>query len=738
MMSYQEIEKELQFRWSDYIQFLSDEEKYSTAHPPAYAVSDLSSCVLYPNQLKTQWMGACAFQSWIGGLSSSRGQMLGQHVGQTPLLSHAEERLIQTDADSQYAKYTMSVSMPTDGYILRTFEKYPKRMGFLLNPKTTVLYEGKDGTIGHIDLINHECNHQYFGVGYVKTKAYNDLIRGNAKYFEEGEIFLKSPAVSENNRYCFGVNANVAICNHYSLGEDGIRMRRGFAQEKLHFNTYHNRWGEYGTKSVAKNLYGDEKEYKIMPDIGEKVADHGYLCATGPLDDQHLTFVEQTTKYMQVIGEHDIPVYVGPRGTVVDVDVWHDQKDDHKINPVVDAQILKYYNACKAYYKGIYDYYKQLVKERGSRLKITDELKSLITVAETYVLPTKAAIVIKKKRIDRWIFNVTVKYDLQVGIGFKGTGLSGDKGIFCDLADDEEMPVDEYGRRADIMFSDDGTVSRNNVCRLQEHFTNSGANEVVHWLCKDTGLSPGTPFETCIKVLNSQPKDVIHHHWMRLLQFYEIVRPEMRMAASHATDPVLYLATIVAHGLKLHIPTDNEVDPVAAGRMIQEIFSPLFGPVTFVDNGRKIVTKHNVRIAQMYVIILEKIANTWSAVSSGKTHHHGLPSQISNIDKYMYPGKASPVRFGESEMRVLVNYAGTEAGAELLDRSGNPKTRRTIVNQLMRSNTPTKIADLVDRCIYPFGGHRPLSFFGNYATCGGYGIDYTANDMSDQFYRNHK
>jgi hypothetical protein len=172
--------------------------------------------------------------------------------------------------------------------------------------------------------------------------------------------------------------------------------------------------------------------------------------------------------------------------------------------------------------------------------------------------------------------------------------------------------------------------------------------------------------------------------------------------------------------------------------MIQEIFSPLFGPVTFVDNGRKIITKHNVRIAQMYVIILEKIANTWSAVSSGKTHHHGLPSQISNIDKYMYPGKASPVRFGESEMRVLVNYAGTEAGAELLDRSGNPKTRRTIVNQLMRSNTPTKIADLVDRCIHPFGGHRPLSFFGNYATCGGYGIDYTPNDMSDQFYRNRK
>lgn len=733
MAYFEDVESDIRFKWSDYVTFLTDDEKYSTAHPAPYPTHALSTCVLYPNQLKTEFMGSCGFQPWIGGLSSSRAQMMSQHVGQVPGISGAEERLIQTEADINYAKYALSVSMPERGYILRLFEKFPKKAGFLINPKTTVLYETEDGTIAHIDLINYESNHQYFGIEYERTKNYTDLIRGNKRCFEAGDMFLKSPMVSENNRQCFGINANVAICNDPALAEDGIVMRLGFAQEKCHFNTFHSGWLEYGNNSYAKNLYGDDETYKIIPDIGEKIADHGYLCATGPIDREHLAFVEQTNKYSQMIGEHDMTTWIGPRGIVVDIDVWHDSKDDAKINPVIDAQLIKYYNATKLYYQSIYDFYKKIEKERGGNIKISEDLQNLLTVAQTYIKPTKSKTVIKKKQIDRWCVNVTVKYDLQVGVGFKGTGLSGDKGIFVELRNDDEMPVDQYGRRADIMLSDDGTVSRNNIPRLQEQYTNSGANEIIHMICQDTGLVPGQSLDSCIRVLRTMSDAVIYKHWKNLLQFYEITYPPTRIAAQQSNDPIAYLATIVSHGLKLFYPTDNDVDPVAMGRLIEEHISPLYMPVSFYRNGKKIITKFPIRIAQMYIMFLEKIANTWSSVSTSKTHHHGLPAQVSHIDKHMHPGKPSPVRFGESEMRIMVAYCGAEAGAELLDRSANPKTQGIVVRGLLEAEKPTKVKNLVNRMIYPFGGARPPAFLHNYALAGGYGIDYTPSDMYDAY-----
>ena len=139
-------------------------------------------------------------------------------------------------------------------------------------------------------------------------------------------------------------------------------------------------------------------------------------------------------------------------------------------------------------------------------------------------------------------------------------------------------------------------------------------------------------------------------------------------------------------------------------------YRQVYGPVTYLgDSGKVVTTLENIRIAPVYMILLEKIGDTWSAVSSGKIQHFGVLSQLTKNDKFNKPARNQAVRgAGEAEVRVFISYIGTKFVVEMMDRNNNPTTHKLIVNKILSADKPTNIDNLVDRKIHPFGGNKPV------------------------------
>jgi hypothetical protein len=119
-----------------------------------------------------------------------------------------------------------------------------------------------------------------------------------------------------------------------------------------------------------------------------------------------------------------------------------------------------------------------------------------------------------------------------------------------------------------------------------------------------------------------------------------------------------------------------------------------------------VTTKVPVRIGSVYIILLEKIADDWTAISSGKTQHYGVLSQVTNADKYALPYRAQSIRaWGEAEKRLLAAYVGPRTAAEIMDRNNNPETHKQILNAILEAAEPTDIYNTVDRTAPAFSSY---------------------------------
>jgi len=120
-----------------------------------------------------------------------------------------------------------------------------------------------------------------------------------------------------------------------------------------------------------------------------------------------------------------------------------------------------------------------------------------------------------------------------------------------------------------------------------------------------------------------------------LFDLYQLASPIQHRIANDlmANQPnyaVELLSTILHQGIRPYMPPDNPVAYDQAVRKIQARFKPLYGPVTYRGkSGNMVTTKDPVRIANMYVMLLEKVADDGAAVSSSKRQHYGVPAKIS-------------------------------------------------------------------------------------------------------------
>lgn len=286
------------------------------------------------------------------------------------------------------------------------------------------------------------------------------------------------------------------------------------------------------------------------------------------------------------------------------------------------------------------------------------------------------------------------------------------------------MPVDADGNRADIVMDAGSTVSRMNLGRLYEHYIGGACRDTQKRIKAMLGLN-GISDHLNDRVMDICTSDSVlfNNSYDYLMGFYKICSPKQwtHFTGASAQDRLNHLASIVTDGIYLYMPTDNEPESVAIIQQLEKDYRPCYGPVTYgVGDHPKVLTEANVRVAPLYMLLLEKIGDEWSSVSSAKLHHFGILATHTKSDKYNKPYRHTPVRtIGETEGRIYVSYCGREAAGEMMDRSNSPTTHRKVVESILSADKPTNINYAVDRKRVPLGNCKALQLVKHSLLCFG-------------------
>ena len=682
---------------------------------PYVNIPDEIHSTLYPDLISIH-----SISSFLRANSFSRLNMFTGHIGQALAIMGATPRKIQTGSEQDYGKYTVNVAMPCDGIILAIIPRYKDSLTHGIqteNPEKVVIYEDiETKQIGYISLVKYANNHPQFGFRYKVGTSTNLLSVGNS--IPKNTVFLSSPNVTDEGDWCFGIEANVALCTHPAVAEDGILVSKQFL-EKCAFSTYEKRSISWGNKGFPINLYGNSKVYKPFPEIGDRTRDDGLVAAIRPYDPR-MVLAEQNMKAAKTVDHtFDEKHYARPNGKVIDVRVITQNLDDSISNEFVK----KYGEHTMQFYKAIIAFHDDIeykAKGRGSKPNLHPKFHNLVVEALKVTASERkeTQLTYRQNRLDNVLVEITIEYDTVPTIGFKLTGTNGDKGVVVSVVDESVMPIDQYGVRADVLM--EPSISRMNIGRYIEQYINSTSDNVHRQLCAMLNVKP---FASMYSVADSIVIADYEKAFNYLLEYYFIINPKTLDAfKGKDIDKVSYLAYIVEKGVGVWYPPDNCRPILRMHQMIEASpYNAPIGPVVYVGNsGYPCKTKGNIRIGSMYIMLLEKIADDKSAVASSKTQVHGALAPITKADKHQYPSREQSSRvFGETEVRIIASSIGGPAVADLMDKDNSHSTHKLVCETILTAKCPTNINKIVDRSIVKFGSHKPLGLARHYLACSG-------------------
>lgn len=640
--------------------------------------------------------------------SSARQEMLGSHLAQALVIDGATVRRCLTGMERRFGSATFSVKLPYNAEIKRVIEKYPRTVGIdaiAQNPLTAiVIHNVEKGTVDLLELPYHHCKHNHFGFKYKLTEAGESLASGSALL--KGTILADSPNIDRNGNYRIGTELNVCFMSIPGIIEDGVVISET-AAKKMTATGYESRPGSWGRRRYPLNLYpGPNGEYRPHPEIGDTVREDGLLFAFREYDEL-LAGVEmaadQLTKVDYVF---DRRVYAVPGAKVVDVTARKGSGSNSPRTPAgMELQAEKYHQRQGVFY----DQLNQTVDaiKRNSNVQVAPKLHRLLVEGHVFkgdIGKTRPKQMYNLQELDEWRVDVTFEYKVRPDVGSKLTEFHGGKGVICSVRKDEDMPIDQWGNRCEIIMDGNSTMKRMNPGRFYEQWFNAQSLQIQRRLKEWKATRPAQQFYA--------------EAWDYLIRYYGIVSP---WTVDILTDPKEYagnqkshIDSVVKDGVYHWFPTNGPTTMEIAVKALRKMpeYQLEKGPITYRDlKGDLVTTRRPVIVASVYVMLLEKTGDEWSGVSSTKLQHFGIPAKINKHDKYATPARPMPVRIlGESEVRLMVAACGSAPVAELVEMSNSPVLHKHIVANILTSDTPTRIESVVtDKRLIGRGG-RNLAF----------------------------
>lgn len=656
--------------------------------------------------------------------SSSRICMLTSHKSQVITPEETDVPRSMTGFESQLGDHVFNIVMPTDGIVESIHYKYRPGLGkdsINGNPITTIVYRCHvTGHYDSIDVYEYHTTHKVFGTKFVIQPIVGKLRPGVA--IPKGTILAANPNVKAGGIYASGVETSMAYMSKPCTIEDGVGVTECYLKRirPLEITKYVCSWGR---QSYPLNVHGDADNYKPFLDIGDVVPESGLLFATREYDSTFDAFDMTPKALMRVDMIHDQRIYGTPGATIYDITVESgiaESRTKKRTPENMCSMVNKYINNATLYYNSLLATYDSIIaKDRNAVLN--PRLMNLVVRAiadrpNAHAAKTKSREngIIRRthKRVPLDEYRVEIKCTtrIPVGLGTKLTGSHGNKAVICDIIADADAPIDKDGNVVDLVTYSKGAVSRLNVGQFYEQYINAASRDMTKHVRANYGkLSNDELFASLMNYYSVVAKD----QYNEMLEHY---------TSSDLIDS--HVKSVVDAGIYLYIdPTDDNINKDLL-KKVEQVISPTYGPLTYVDNvGRRVTTKDSIFVGPADMIVLEKTDQNPTSISSGSLQHHGLLSGPSKTSRLAHPSKTNSIRvLGETECRLYAATMGSSTVAELLDNANNPTSHRAAIKSILSAKKPSYIKELIDRKKLPLGGSRSLSFVNHIFAAMGYSI----------------
>lgn len=630
-------------------------------------------------------------------ISGSRVQMGSNQITQALTLLEGDPFLLRTGFCQALRQTTWAIRVPCDCIVRKIARVFPgSRWGRdARNAETHIYYQEitsnrSVGAHGVIVVPAVHAKHVKFGFTYKRTKAFENM-RENQTIFQKGTVLADSPAVNqETGDYTIGRRINVAYVPEQGTHEDGVIMndsiRELYATEMITtMNIYLDQ------SQTLLNRYGRGDLYQPLPKIGDVVED-GLLAVVRKMTADNYFATMSQAGLLRVDETNDTVINCPIGARVVDVRVVKNtfsvrkRKNASTTPEPVQRYLDAYFDAQVDSYNIADDYYeeqKRKARREGTKFVVDPTLTNLASKKHSLQLATYQRIgktkrpTMGRKPIGEYHIQVKLATKVLPNIGFKFSGLYGDKFTVTEIRPNDKMPIDKYGRRVGFLIDPRTKVARNNPGLGHEHFLHDALWHTRRYLL-DLWEKSGDVEKVFDSLLDFAGR--ISTPWRNMLDDVKTKADKQ----TYLMEELLPTEDKFKNTINVYAPVDTpELGDAALRNLKGTPFYPERDHVTLYNiKGEAVTSKAKVRVAERMLYMLEKDGSDTSAVSAPKRQVTGITAKQRPDEKRYEQISKSPVRqYGEAEMRNKF-FINREMAAVELATINNPVWFRTQMHRI--------------------------------------------------------
>lgn len=575
-----------------------------------------------PSLLGMTMLGAPAY------VSSMRSTMFTSHLKQFLDLENPDYPYLFTNNENIVGKYSDGYNQVHGACIVdKIIKKYPNKDGgantykVFLFDKNTEKYEVVERKV---------CEDLTENFGYDYNNDFIDSL-DEGDEIEDGSILYRSLSYDDDMNYGYGKNVNVAYALDAWTSEDAAVVSQSLCDK---FTSIETETIEIGLNDndFLINLYGNNKHYQPLPEIGQFVSDK--LAVVRRQFNNQLLFDFKDSSLRKILEGDDI-YYIDDNVQVIDYTVYcnlDDDKIDEKRNNPFYKQLLNIYDRQCDYYNQIID---ECTKIMNSGYKYSRDINYLYKKA-CEMVDTKKKWKENDNIFNNMVLEVKIHRKVPLAKGCKITGRYGNKSVVSEIRPDEDMPYTHDGRRVDVLLNLLAIINRTTAMPLYEMFINDSSYKLRQKMKDMTDTERENNLFEYLKILNKKEADSFYKYYKKL----------------NKKDKQAFLQDAIDNGIYIHQPPMFEDEPIFYRCLELRKKFPFIGEDDLYVRkwGReyKVLTKYVV--GEMYLLKLKQSDRRgFSARSTGALNSKGTPARSFKSRAHLEKNSSSCIRFRFTE-----------------------------------------------------------------------------------------
>jgi DNA-directed RNA polymerase beta subunit len=371
--------------------------------------------------------------------SGSRKLMFSVHADHRLMLLNGEKAILETGYENKFGDYSSSI-LKTD----HDFKVVAKISKFTFAPNHHYYLIMEDPVNKILDVVERiSYHHVTESYGYVYNNTTLDSIQVG-QMIPKDTILQKSLSFDEYMNRIDGVNFNVAYMSLDKNMEDSI-IYSDVAAEKLTSPLIKPVEIMINENDIPLNLYGDDKLYKAIPDIGEDVKD-SILIALRKEKKEESVYTQSAERLRHTMMSDTKFTLTGK---VIDVNIYCNNPQN--LDGYYTAQFKMYYEQNMRMSAEIVSAVTQYV---ASGYTLSYDIQKLFANARRVLNKDQY---MGKKLFSNMAIEVVVLEERKIQAGDKASNRYGGKGVISCIVPQKMMPREvESGRYVDVILNSNG------------------------------------------------------------------------------------------------------------------------------------------------------------------------------------------------------------------------------------------------------------------------------------------